>query len=184
MRFVGTPIVDGGSIAWLWNAYLGEDRTNVSPYAAPARADELGGLPPTYVMTAELDPLRDEGVEYAMRLLHAGVSVELHQFAGAFHGFDMFPTAITPGSGRTGRLAACDHTTCAGSQGGNTMKRTRSSWLRRAGARSEHGAGEPDGGRRDRGDRGRGGPRSPRTIPGSGVLRRSRTRSVIRRRSA
>jgi acetyl esterase/lipase len=95
MRFVGTPIVDGGSIAWLWNAYLGEDRSNVSPYAAPARADELGGLPPAYVMTAELDPLRDEGIEYAMRLLHAGVSVELHQFAGAFHGFDLLPTALS-----------------------------------------------------------------------------------------
>ena len=95
MGFVGTPIVDGGSIAWLWNAYLGEDRSNVSPYAAPARADELGGLPPAYVMTAELDPLRDEGIEYAVRLLHAGVSVELHQFAGAFHGFDLLPTAIS-----------------------------------------------------------------------------------------
>ena len=58
-------------------------------------ADELGGLPPAYVMTAELDPLRDEGIEYAMRLLHAGVSVELHQFAGAFHGFDLLPTAIS-----------------------------------------------------------------------------------------
>jgi acetyl esterase len=46
-------------------------------------------------MTTELDQLRDEGVEYAMRLLHAGVSVELHQFAGAFHGFDLLPTAIS-----------------------------------------------------------------------------------------
>jgi len=46
-------------------------------------------------MTAELDPLRDDGLRYAMRLLEAGVSVELHQFAGAFHGFDIFPTAIS-----------------------------------------------------------------------------------------
>jgi acetyl esterase/lipase len=87
--------VDGSSIAWLWNAYLGEDRSDVSPYAAPARAEELAGLPATYLMTAELDPLRDEGIEYATRLLHAGVSVELHQFAGAFHGFDLLPTAIS-----------------------------------------------------------------------------------------
>lgn len=95
MGFVGTPIVDGTSIAWLWNSYLGEDRSDVSPYAAPARAEELAGLPATYMMTAELDPLRDEGIEYALRLLHAGVSVELHQFAGAFHGFDLLPTAIS-----------------------------------------------------------------------------------------
>ena len=46
-------------------------------------------------MTAELDPLRDEGIEFATRLLAAGVSVDLHQFAGAFHGFDLFPTAIS-----------------------------------------------------------------------------------------
>ncbi len=95
MCFVGTPIVDGTSIAWLWNSYLGEDRSNVSQYAAPARAEDLGGLPAAYLMTAELDPLRDEGIEYAMRLLHAGVSVELHQFAGAFHGFDLLPAAIS-----------------------------------------------------------------------------------------
>jgi acetyl esterase/lipase len=95
MRFVDTPIVDGRSVAWLWDSYLGEHRSNVSPYAAPARAEDLVGLPPTYLMTAELDPLRDEGIEYAVRLLHAGVSVELHQFAGAFHGFDLLPTAIS-----------------------------------------------------------------------------------------
>ena len=46
-------------------------------------------------MTAELDPLRDDGLRYAMRLLEAGVSVELHQFAGAFHGFDLFPTTLS-----------------------------------------------------------------------------------------
>jgi acetyl esterase/lipase len=84
-----------GAAARAWNYYLGENRPSVSPYAAPSRAEDLAGLPPTYLMTAELDPLRDEGIEYALRLLHPGVSVELHQFAGAFHGFDLLPSAIS-----------------------------------------------------------------------------------------
>ncbi len=95
VRFVGTPLVDGSDVARCWEYYLGADRAEVSPYAAPGRADDLTGLPPTYVMTAELDPLRDDGLRYAMRLLEAGVSVELHQFAGAFHAFDLFPTAVS-----------------------------------------------------------------------------------------
>jgi acetyl esterase len=95
MQFVGTPFVDGESTARLWDFYLGASRSDVAPYAAPARAASLAGLPATYLMTAELDPLRDEGIEYAVRLLHEGVSVELHQFGGAFHGFDMLPSAIS-----------------------------------------------------------------------------------------
>jgi acetyl esterase/lipase len=93
--FVGTPMVDGSDVARCWDYYLGPERGDTSPYAAPGRADDLAGLPPAYVMTAELDPLRDDGLRYAARLLEAGVSVEFHQFAGAFHGFDLFPTAIS-----------------------------------------------------------------------------------------
>jgi acetyl esterase/lipase len=71
-----------------WKAYLGpgSDPDHVSPYAAPARATDLSGLPPTYISTAEMDPLRDEGILYGLRLLQAGVSVEIHQFPGTFHG--------------------------------------------------------------------------------------------------
>jgi acetyl esterase len=58
----------------------------VVPSAAPARAADLSGLPPAYIATAEFDPLRDEGITYALRLLEAGVSVELHQWPGTFHG--------------------------------------------------------------------------------------------------
>ena len=80
----------------MWDYYLGKDRTSVSPYAAPARAADLSGLPSAYIMTAEHDPLRDEGIVYAMRLMEAGVSVELHNFPGTVHGFDfMTPSDIS-----------------------------------------------------------------------------------------
>jgi len=72
----------------MWNHYIGEDRSDVSPYAAPVRAEDLSGLPPAYVMTCEHDPLRDEGIIYAMRLMAAGVPVELHNYPGTVHGFD------------------------------------------------------------------------------------------------
>jgi acetyl esterase len=93
--FVGTPMIDGSDVARCWNYYLGADRGDVPAYAAPGRATDLHGLPPTYIMTAELDPLRDDGLRYASRLLDAGVSVELHNYAGTFHGFDLFPTAVS-----------------------------------------------------------------------------------------
>ena len=58
------------------------------------RATDLTGLPPTYIVAAERCPLRDEDIEYALRLLRAGVSVELHSYAGAFHGFmELAPSA-------------------------------------------------------------------------------------------
>ncbi len=66
------------------------ERTEVSPYAAPARADDLAGLPTTWLATAELDGFVDEDVEYAARLLRAGVPTELHVYPGAVHGFDLF----------------------------------------------------------------------------------------------
>src|SRR5262249_37473647 len=55
-------------------------------HAAAARAVDLSGLPPAYIATAEFDPLRDEEITYTSRLLQAGVSVELHQWPGTFHG--------------------------------------------------------------------------------------------------
>src|SRR5690606_22077492 len=64
--------------------YLGD--TPATPYAAPARAADLSGLPPAHIASAELCPNRDENIIYALRLLQAGVSVELHQWAGTFHG--------------------------------------------------------------------------------------------------
>jgi acetyl esterase/lipase len=87
--FDSTPLWTSGATADMWAHYLGEDRSEVSPYAAPGRAGDLAGLPPAYVLTAELDPLRDEGIDYALRLMEAGVPTELHNVAGACHGFDI-----------------------------------------------------------------------------------------------
>ena len=83
-NFTDTPWMNHDKVAQAWRHYLGG--TPATPYAAPARATDLSGLPPAYVATAELCPSRDEGIEYALRLLQAGVPVELHQWAGTFHG--------------------------------------------------------------------------------------------------
>ncbi len=93
--FPDTPMWNSSNVAVMWDLYLGPDRRHVSPYAAPARATDLTRLPPAYILTSEFDPLRDEGIAYALRLLQAGVAVDLHNFAGTFHAFDMFPTAIS-----------------------------------------------------------------------------------------
>lgn len=89
------PVVNAEGVRRLWDHYVGTDRSNVSPYAAPARADDLTGLPPAYVMTAELDALRDEGIEFALRLLRSGVSVDVRHYGETFHGFDLMPSTIS-----------------------------------------------------------------------------------------
>src|SRR5262249_33882061 len=66
-------------------------------YAAPARAEDLAGLPPAYIATSQFDPLRDEGILYGLRLLQAGVAAEVHNFPGAYHGSEFVQTAeISP----------------------------------------------------------------------------------------
>jgi acetyl esterase/lipase len=83
-NFTDTPWVNRAKVTASWRHYLGSGPG--SPYAAPARAADLSGLPPAYIATAEFDPNRDEAIAYALRLLHSGVSVELHQWPGTFHG--------------------------------------------------------------------------------------------------
>ncbi|WP_246063622.1 alpha/beta hydrolase [Nonomuraea longispora] len=82
--FTDTPWMNRDKVSSAWGHYLGG--APATPYAAPARAEDLTGLPPAYIATAELCPNRDEDIVYATRLLQAGVSVELHQWAGTFHG--------------------------------------------------------------------------------------------------
>ena len=75
-----------------WRAYLGQEPggADVSPYAAAARADDLTGLAPAYIPVGDLDLFLDENIEYAQRLLAAGVPTELHVYPGGYHGFNGF----------------------------------------------------------------------------------------------
>ncbi|MDP9795915.1 acetyl esterase/lipase [Catenuloplanes nepalensis] len=96
--FTDTPNWDRASAEISWNAYLGEGvpgGADVPVYAAPARATDLTGLPPAYVSVMHFDPLRDEGIAYALALLAAGVPVELHLFPGTFHGSTRIPSEIS-----------------------------------------------------------------------------------------
>jgi acetyl esterase/lipase len=74
-----------------WNAYLGDlsGRDDVPAYAAASRAKDLAGLPPAYVMVGTLDLFLDEDIDYATRLVAAGVPTELHVYPGAPHGFEI-----------------------------------------------------------------------------------------------
>ncbi len=81
-----------------WRALLGslQGSGDVPSYAAPARARDLRGLPPTFIQVGELEVFRDESINYAARLLAAGVPCELHVYPGLYHGSDMFnPTAAS-----------------------------------------------------------------------------------------
>ena len=72
---------------WFWNYYLENESDKTNKYVAPLHADNLGGLPPTILITAEFDPLRDEGEQYAQKLADAGVSVKFQRFDGVVHEF-------------------------------------------------------------------------------------------------
>jgi acetyl esterase/lipase len=94
LAFHDTPLWNRPNAVWSWKHYLGPRHSGeTSAYAAPARAKDLAGLPPAYLSTMEFDPLRDEGVLYALRLMQAGVSVELHSYPGTFHGSALLPGA-------------------------------------------------------------------------------------------
>lgn len=87
------PIWPPASNDFGWSAYLagvgGRGGADVPAYGAPARAADVAGLPPTFIGVGALDGFLDEDVDYATRLLRAGVPTELHVYPGAPHGFDL-----------------------------------------------------------------------------------------------
>lgn len=94
--FIDTPVWNRPNAEFSWDCYLGpgiRGTDQVSPYAAPARATDLTGLPPAYISVMEFDPMRDEGIAYAQALLAAEVPVEFHLFPGTFHGSMMIRQA-------------------------------------------------------------------------------------------
>ncbi|WP_028933409.1 alpha/beta hydrolase [Pseudonocardia spinosispora] len=97
------------SMRWFWAHYLGELDIGQAPYACPARAESLAGLPPAYVATAEFDPLRDQGEAYAEAMNRAGVAVSAKRFAGLIHGFFWMDKAVPAGRPIVKEMAALLH---------------------------------------------------------------------------
>jgi acetyl esterase len=89
--YTDTPVANRANVILTWQHYLAGQRATA--YAAPARAEDLTGLPPSYVAVCEFDPLRDEGIQYAQRLVQTGVPVELHLYPGTFHGSSRITSA-------------------------------------------------------------------------------------------
>jgi acetyl esterase len=88
------PFFGPKDVAWCWSHYLADPSDGDSPFASPLRVADLERLPPALIVTAELDPLRDEGELYAERLRGAGVPTELVRFHGMVHGFFSRPDTL------------------------------------------------------------------------------------------
>lgn len=91
-QFDGVGVWDRVSNETGWSALLGDARggPDVSPYAAPARATDLSGLPPAFVDVGAAEIFRDEAIDYANGIWRAGGDAELHVWSGGFHAFDIF----------------------------------------------------------------------------------------------
>jgi acetyl esterase/lipase len=106
-QMAGRGVWDSTANLTGWTALLGDARggPDVSPYAAPARATNLAGLPPAFVDVGSAETFRDEDIAYASRIWQAGGRAELHVWPGCFHGFDaMAPEAAISREARAARV--------------------------------------------------------------------------------
>lgn len=101
------------AMAWFWDHYLRTNDDAHDPYAAPLQAANLRGLPPATVQTAECDPLRDEGAQYAQALAAAGVPVQYTCYEGMIHTFFSMATLLTKGRQAVDDAAAALRTALA-----------------------------------------------------------------------
>lgn len=92
LAFANGYYLTRADVIWFWEQYLRDEADRENPYALPLRAASLAGLPPALIITAEYDPLRDEGEQYARRMSAQGVPVQLSRYDGMLHGFIAFPT--------------------------------------------------------------------------------------------
>jgi acetyl esterase len=94
-QFLGNELIlNRGDMVWFWDHYAPDPAVRANPYASPLRAPDLSGLPPAYVITAEFDPLREEGFAFAHRLQDAKVPVEHRHYASQIHAFFTFVNVL------------------------------------------------------------------------------------------
>jgi acetyl esterase len=91
------PLLTKAAMHWFIQHYLTGEGDRSDPLASPLLASNLRGLPPAFILTAECDPLRDEGEAYARRLEEAGVAAEFRRYEGMPHGFFSFAAALEGG---------------------------------------------------------------------------------------
>lgn len=89
--------LSAAAMNWFWEQYLNDASEGANPLASPIRASDFSNLPPATVITAEFDPLRDEGEAYAEQLAAAGVPVESKRWDGTIHGFFGMPDVLPKG---------------------------------------------------------------------------------------
>ncbi|CAM3171424.1 alpha/beta hydrolase [Chryseobacterium flavum] len=80
-------LISKEDMKWFWNHYVPDPNKRKDPYVSPIYAKNLSGLPKTVIITAEYDPLCQEGEDYAVRLIKSGVPVTYKRFEGQMHGF-------------------------------------------------------------------------------------------------